>query len=168
MCPDLEQTEQQEQLILPRSHLEGEIKLASDKRGICQAWGYSLHTELVPPTAGKKKATAESNKNLLEQGLSELFSSRGQPGKGHWVPPEGLHVPPDRWRGHSQIFQQSKGFPWPLMKQSPSPSSAGGHVGSLGALPIPPDTVLLPPELFPTAVAGKAFRGSSAVGRDLC
>lgn len=54
MCPDLEQTEQQEQQILPRSHLEKEIKLASDKSGICQAWGYSIHTELVPPVAGKK------------------------------------------------------------------------------------------------------------------
>lgn len=75
MCPDLEQTEQQEPQILPRSHLEREIKLASDKRGICPAWGYSLHTELVPPVAGKK-ATTESNQNLLELGLSELFSSQ--------------------------------------------------------------------------------------------
>lgn len=117
---------------------------------------------------GKKKATTESNKNLLELGLSELFSSRGQTGKGHWVPPEGLHIPPEKWRGHSQTLQRSKGFPWLLMKQSPSPSSAGGHLGSLGALPVPPHMVLLPPELFPTAGAGKVPLGSSAVGTDLC
>lgn len=107
-CPDLEQTEQQEQQILPRSHLEKEIKLASDKSGICQAWGYSIHTELVPPVAGKKKNTTESNPNLLELGLSELFPSTDQSGMGHWVPPEGLHIPPERWRGHSQLYSRAR------------------------------------------------------------
>lgn len=74
MCPDLEQTEQQEQQIFPRSRLEWEIKLVSDKRGICQAWGYSLHTKLVPPVAGKN-TTTDNNQNLLELSLSELVPS---------------------------------------------------------------------------------------------
>lgn len=64
MCPDLEQTEQQEQQIFPRSCLEWQIKLASDKRGTCQAWGYSLHTKLVPPVAGKKNHNRKQSKPL--------------------------------------------------------------------------------------------------------
>lgn len=127
MCPDLEQTEQQEQQILPRSHLEWEIKLASDKRGICRLGNIPYTPSWSHQLLGKK-ATTESNKNLLELGLSELFSGRDQPEKGHWVaahstremeraqpdfPAEqGIPLAADEAKSLSQLCWWPSGQPW--------------------------------------------------------